>query len=540
MPWIKLPFFKSVKLRIATVYAGLLTLSFATVFVVVFFYSKLELYTLMDRDLAGTVSRLGYEYMTGKALPVDYTACDRKDFKRLGVRLQKIMPGFQLYLAFEGVQSDSKLALGKVQNQVKTAVLGSDGKWIFTDITRPADSEKHIQEFTRQMPDDGRQLNYFWICNLNDKNVFGSSVSARDMQWISKLQYKIGRRERYEIIQLERHRLRVAYRIMPDNRIVAAARSLHDFDSGFERMMIFFAGAAGVVLFLSFICSYLIAWRLCRGVDAVSAAADAIANGDYSRRVMPHNSGSEIDRMMKNFNAMIGNTEKLMDELRTISDNIAHDLRTPLTRMLGRAELAVTGNMDQQAYEDAFAANVEECRRMLTLINTMLDITKTESGTNKLHLEEFDLAQLLDQSIELFSMLAEQKNIQLRCRVPEMQVKICGDRTKIQQMIANLLDNAIKFTADGGLVDVNLQLERSAVNLSVRDTGCGMTEEESKQVFKRFYRADSSRSLPGNGLGLSLVQAIVNAHGGVIELSSQPGEGTFIWVSLPQGNHLQD
>ena len=112
-------------------------------------------------------------------------------------------------------------------------------------------------------------------------------------------------------------------------------------------------------------------------------------------------------------------------------------------------------------------------------------------------------------------------------------VNFCGDRVKIQQLIANLLDNAIKFTSGGGLVEVGLQLELSSVILSVRDNGCGMSGEELQQVFKRFYRADSSRTLPGNGLGLSLVQAIVNAHNGEIEISSQLNEGTYVWVSLP-------
>jgi signal transduction histidine kinase len=130
-------------------------------------------------------------------------------------------------------------------------------------------------------------------------------------------------------------------------------------------------------------------------------------------------------------------------------------------------------------------------------------------------------------------MLAEEKKLQLKCRVPEMPVQFSGDRVRIQQMLANLLDNAVKFTPEGGRVDVALQLESSSVVLTVRDNGCGMNEEEVKMVFKRFFRADSSRSMPGNGLGLSLVQAIVNAHNGQIDISSQPGEGTFVRVTLP-------
>ncbi len=533
MSWIKPPFFKSVKLRIATVYAGLLTVSFAVVFTVVLVYSKMELYTLMDRELSGTVSRLGYEYLTGKILPEDYGTAERKMFKYLSTQAAQQQPDFQTYLAFEQMENGSKLLLGTIGEQLKIATKKGSGSWVFTDISKPVDSEKYIHEFTRKLPDDGRQFSYFWLDSLEGKNVFGSCITDSDLKWINSLHYRLGRKARFKTIQLDRHRLRIAYLVMPDERVVVAARSLHDFDSGFERMMIVFAAVAGGVLLLSFICSYLIAWRLCRGVDAVSAAADAIANGDYSRRVMPHNSGSEIDRMMKNFNTMIGNTERLMDELRTISDNIAHDLRTPLTRMLGRAELAVTGDMDQKAYEEAFAENVEECRRMLSLINTMLDITRTESGTGRLQLEQFDLCPLLEQSIGLFNMLAEQKNITLFCRLPEMPVTVTADRVRVQQMIANLLDNAIKFTDCGGRVEVGLQMDGNDVKLSVRDNGCGMSNSELEQIFNRFFRGDSSRTLPGNGLGMSLVQAIVHAHNGSIEIVSTPGEGTFVMVTLP-------
>ena len=143
------------------------------------------------------------------------------------------------------------------------------------------------------------------------------------------------------------------------------------------------------------------------------------------------------------------------------------------------------------------------------------------------------MAKLLEQSVELFSMLTEEKNIRLRFRMPESSVLVCGDRMRLQQMLANLLDNAVKFTPENGEVDVSLQVERDSVTLAVRDNGCGMSEDDLQNVFKRFYRADNSRSLPGNGLGLSLVQAIVKAHNGSIEISSQINEGTVVWVTLP-------
>ncbi|MBE6380118.1 MAG: HAMP domain-containing histidine kinase [Lentisphaerae bacterium] len=538
MSWIKSPFFRSVKFRIAAVYASLLTVAVIVLFTAFFIYCKQEIYTLMDRDLADNVDRLSYEYLTGSGLPEGFVPVKNKRSRKIAVQArQEIGKDFKTLMTFENEKAQKILVLGTLKDQLKL-VLSSPGKSIeIRDIKQVPDSEKNIAELTREKPENGRQYDYFWLYSADGRELFGSSVGSSDSEWIRKLKYKTGRNKVcYSIADAPRHRLRVAYRSLPDGKIMAAARSLHDFDSGIERLLIIYLSIAGGVLVLSFVCSYLIACRLCRGVDAVSAAANAVAEGDYTRRVKPRNSGSEIDRMMKNFNTMIGNTEKLMDELRTISDNIAHDLRTPLTRMLGRAELAVTGDMSREDYENAFAANAEECRRMLALINTMLDITRTESGTGQLHWEEFDLAKVLDQAIELFGMLAEQKNLSLSCRLPEMPVILQGDRMRLQQLIANLLDNAIKFTPENGRVDVSLQLESSNAILTVRDNGCGMSKEELEQVFKRFYRADSSRSLPGNGLGLSLVQAIVNAHKGSIEISSEPAEGTVVWVKLPLMN----
>ena len=534
MSLIKANFFRSVKFKIAAVYATLLTISFLAVLIVFWLYCRMEFTTLMDQDMAGDVERLSFEYLTGKKLPEGYSFLKRKDIKSVVRDLRAgELPHFVGDIVFENDGNNGLILLGS--NNGKLAMVkkmpGKTAEVI--EFAIPADSVKKINELNEQLPEPGRQYDYCWMCRSDGSEIIGSTVTEDDMVWLRAIEYKKAGKVRYVTVDAPRHRLRVAYRTLADGKVIAVGRSLHVFDSGAKRIIILYIAVAGGVLLLSLLCSYLIACRLCRGVDAVSAAADAIANGDYSRRVSPRNSGSEIDRMMINFNTMIGNTEKLMDELRTISDNIAHDLRTPLTRMLGRADLAVTGDMSREEYENAFAANVEECRRMLSLINTMLDITRTESGAGKLHLETFDMAKLLEQSVELFSMLTEEKNIRLRFRMPESSVLVCGDRMRLQQMLANLLDNAVKFTPENGEVDVSLQVERDSVTLAVRDNGCGMSEDDLQNVFKRFYRADNSRSLPGNGLGLSLVQAIVKAHNGSIEISSQINEGTVVWVTLP-------
>ncbi len=201
--------------------------------------------------------------------------------------------------------------------------------------------------------------------------------------------------------------------------------------------------------------------------------------------------------------------------------------------MLGRAEITVSGNPTLENCLNTLGDNAEECRGMLSLINRMLDISKTESGTAVLHKKTFDLTLLLQRSAEVFSMVTEQKKQKLVIELPPGPVLFFADPVKIQQMAANLLDNAVKFTPEGGVIRISLTQTGDEICFAVADSGCGIPAEEQKNVFKRFYRADSSRHLPGNGLGLALVHAIVHAHRGSIELDSTPGHGSVFTIRFP-------
>lgn len=170
---------------------------------------------------------------------------------------------------------------------------------------------------------------------------------------------------------------------------------------------------------------------------------------------------------------------------------------------------------------------------MLALINQMLEISKTESGAIVPDRRELDLSALLERSVELFRLPAEQKNQEIVLDIPERPVRFSGDAVKLQRLTGNLLDNAMKFTPPHGRITVALKRTDREVVLSVSDTGCGIPPEEREKVFKRFFRADSSRHLPGNGLGLALVQAIAKAHGGSVGLESEPGRGSVFTVRLP-------
>jgi len=176
---------------------------------------------------------------------------------------------------------------------------------------------------------------------------------------------------------------------------------------------------------------------------------------------------------------------------------------------------------------------VEECDRMLVMINTMLDISEAEAGVAKLAIDEVDIAQVVRDACDLFQPVAENNQVHIIQRLTE-NATISGDRMKIQRAVSNLLDNALKYTPQGGTVTVSVEGESNQVILSVNDTGPGISDHDLPHVFDRFFRGDRSRSLPGTGLGLNLTLAIARAHGGDIKVTSVPGKGSTFTMTLPR------
>ena len=222
---------------------------------------------------------------------------------------------------------------------------------------------------------------------------------------------------------------------------------------------------------------------------------------------------------------------KAMQELHDLSDDIAHDLRTPLARMHAQAELAAMG--DVSAAELA-AGVAEETSSMLELINTMLDLSQTGARIERSPRMDVDLAAIVRQMTEFYASVAEDKGVAFILDLPDGEIVRSAHKAKLQQLVGNLLDNAVKFTPSGGTVSVTLTKEPDTglARLAVSDTGIGISEEDQPNLFKRFWRSDASRSLPGNGLGLAVVKAIVTSYGGTITCTSRPGVGTTFVVKL--------
>jgi heavy metal sensor kinase len=331
-----------------------------------------------------------------------------------------------------------------------------------------------------------------------------------------------------------KHNIRLLYAIIGRNIILQLGQSMENYTRFIEAFRKIFVTTMASLFFFAAIIGWFMARRALAGVEAVTRTARQISEGSLKERVPVKKNQDEIDQLATTFNQMLDRIQTLVTGIREMSDNIAHDLKSPITRIRGISEVSLTIGASEKEYENMAASTVEECDRLLDMINTMLVISKTEAGVNKLDAKELDIGTVVHDACELFRSPAEDKDLRLVCDVSD-NFSISGDNRLIQRMIANLLDNAIKYTPAGGSIEVTVNtLNNDAVAITVKDTGIGISEKDIPRIFERFYRCDPSRSEAGIGLGLSFARAIARAHGGNITVSGEPNKGSTFTITLSQ------
>ncbi|OQX30031.1 MAG: hypothetical protein B0D92_00580 [Spirochaeta sp. LUC14_002_19_P3] len=272
--------------------------------------------------------------------------------------------------------------------------------------------------------------------------------------------------------------------------------------------------------------------RLLKPIRRLNKEIDRIiVTGELSRRLGSSGSGDQLDELTGRYNRLLDRVESLIGSMKETLDAVAHDLRTPLTRIRGKAEIALSrGKSDD--YENTLAEVVEQIDLAGELLSTLMDIAEAEQGMLKLNSTECDLSILAGEVIDMYEFVAEEKNQTIALDAPN-PVFMYGDPARIRRILGNLVDNAVKYGTEGGQVDIRCFTEERKAVLEVIDDGPGIAEEEIPRVFDRLYRGDRSRGSRGLGLGLSVVKALLEAHKGHITISRAEGRGAIFRVEFP-------
>lgn len=528
--------FDTVRAKICGINAALILVAFLLSFTGIYFFQRDYLLGEMEEKISIFSNEFEYEYLTGDeaiqgAAVIQTQVVNIPKFAATAIDRHR--PGAQVVYACQSLSlsgEDTITAIAEANGELFEFMI-SPSRIGERELT--ASSQERIaclnEEFNEESYGEDDQKVFFLLLSPDGQILAHSRQKPDELRFLAEPVHS-----RTAKTWLTRHRhgdhtVMALYKRLYDGKLLVIAGNLEEA----ERNLAYLASILGIVmafmLVVSLAGSWLLAGMFLKGLNRVKKTAAHIAEGDFSHRVEMGREGREINDLAVVFNDMVDKTGNLLRELKTVSDDIAHDLRTPLTAMRGRAELALTSadcsNLPIQV--------LEGCDHLLSIINTTLIISQTEAGLFSSGLEELDLREVAQQTVDIFLPTAEAQGITLIFLSAQTGSFLRGKRIALQKMLGNLVDNAIKFTPSGGRVEIRISEAGGRLSLSVSDTGCGILPQDRENIFKRFYRGDGSRSKPGNGLGLSLVKAIVSASGGSIGVESSPGSGTTFRVTFP-------
>jgi signal transduction histidine kinase len=319
-----------------------------------------------------------------------------------------------------------------------------------------------------------------------------------------------------------------------DGTVLQVGRTTLERDRLLRDVRATLGGILLVVILVGLAGGWALTWQAFTPVrDLLQTLRHITATGQLSARVPVASGRDVLTELGQVSNQMLARIESLVTGMRGALDTVAHDLRTPIARLRGRAEQALLGPADLAAYREALEDTVEEADGVSSLLTTVMDISEAEAGAMRLRRDRVDVGRLLADAVSLYEDVAEDKQVALALEPVADGLAIDADYQRLRQAVANLVDNAVKYTPAGGSVTIGAGAEPGAVVIEVRDTGPGIPADQQPRIWERLYRGDAGRTERGLGLGLSLVRAVVEAHGGTVAVRSTPGAGATFTVTVP-------
>lgn len=399
----------------------------------------------------------------------------------------------------------------------------------------PKSSHKELQQCMREEAKfAGAQ--YVWFC-LRDKN--GKAVVFSDPTYFQTIlqrkkhfPWAKGKTAFFETVYSQDGDIRCFYLSLPTGEVIQHAASLKDQLHFIQQIKVLFAFVCPMVFGLCWGLGFFMAKCTLIPVQVMTKAAHQFSRKNLKMRIPVPDSQDELANLAITLNNMLSKIELLLNEMQEMNENLAHDLRTLLSRIRVNAEVSLIKKRTVSEYQKVLEESLEECDHLLSVLNTLLNISEVTSGILVTQESKVKIERLIANCAEFFTDIADNKNIRLRHKNHYCGY-VLGDYRKLQQALVNIVDNAIKYTPQGGQITISAFIEKKNVVIQIEDTGSGIADEHLPHIFKRFYRADRARSLTGSGLGLALTKAVIEAHWGMIQVHSKVDQGSCFVVTLP-------